>query len=51
MQQPVNALNKLLFLGLFIVFIHYEMKQPFSGQQLAIFSHFIAHDGSKITPI
>ena len=27
MQLPVYALNKLLFLGLFIVFICYEMKQ------------------------
>ena len=38
MQQPINAFNKLLFLGLFIVFNYYEMKQSLFQVKNQLFS-------------
>ena len=49
MQLAVHALLEWLFLTCFNL-LGYETN-PFSGQNLAIFSHFMTHDGSKIAPI
>ena len=50
-QLAVSALQKLLFLDFFMFLLIRKWKKTYLGQNLAIFSHFVAHDGSKIAPI
>ena len=41
----------VVFGPFYCLYLLWNETKPFSGQKLAIFFHFIAHDGSKITPI
>ena len=47
-----KCIKQIVVFGPFYCFyLLWNKTKPFSGQKLAIFSHFIAHDGSKIAPI